>query len=71
MEQKKKKKRRKVAVDLTDLRIGAEPASVGEILRHYRQTGGFRRRDLRRVLGNETKGVSAGEKGLEEVIAGE
>jgi hypothetical protein len=71
MERKKnKRKTGHAGIYLSDLHISAEPAPVVEIVRFYQRTGGFRRKDLRRVLGDEMKGVSAGEKGLEELLSG-
>ena len=57
-------------IHVSDIPISPEPSPVLEIVRHYRRTGGFRRKDLRRVLGDKTKGVSAGEKGLEDILSG-
>ena len=71
MEKKRKnKKTRHVISHLSDLHISSEPVTVARIVRLYRRTGGFCRRDLRRVLGDQTRGISAGKKGLEELISG-
>lgn len=47
-----------------------EHQKVVRILRRYRRTGGYRRKDLKQILGDQTKGVSAGKEGLEELLSG-
>lgn len=73
MEPKKQsKKGKKVVVHLSDTTFcGGGPIPVAKVVGHYRRTGRFKRRDLRQVLGDRTKGVSAGKQGLQELIAGE
>jgi len=70
MERKKKTRKRPttVTIRIYDTVVESEPSTTIDIVTHYRKTGRFRRRDLRRVLGDQTKGVSAGLKGLQDMI---
>jgi len=70
MEPRKKKKVTHVICRMCDLQVCYVDMPIVKILRRYRRTGGFRRKDLRRVLGDHTKGVSAGERGLQELLSG-
>jgi len=66
---RKKKKNRIVTFHVYDIIVPCESQPVAKIVRHYRRTGGFRRKDLRLVLGNPSMGVSAGKEGLDELLA--
>lgn len=57
------------AINPIDIGAAAGPRRVAKIVRHYRKTGAFRRRDLRLVLGSPSAGVSAGPEGLQELFA--
>jgi len=70
VDKKKSLKNPNVTDAIAELTKPGEAPPVVKVVRRYNRTGSFRRRDLRRVLGDQTRGVSAGEKGLEELIIG-